>query len=469
MSLNPIVHEIDIAVPIQIFKFDFVLIGKSDISFIREFVLRLLWLNDMSPENIADFMGLSIKELRVAINQLISLNEVEVTKAGKLHLTPISAKYFENADNLRPDIRTLFEGTLKLKFELLNYSHVMLREIDNKNHERAIVLRPDPVLHSESVMHAKNSFIHSYMEIFERDSVVWYNENDTQKKGKFSKGVELYKLSDVVKLRESYLRIKLFLTLDVQRNSLEHYTEHELFENETITDAVNNHINNNETRQNILDVANAMHLFGDKVSIECIKNDGFDFSKFMTLIEKKDNYFIGLFTLSHNWKKIGSIIEQAIDEQLRKNNVSDSKILSWITPCDDFWLTSNTSYEVITKLFEKAGLENCEIFISMNFDKSKEYESSWKNTLGNLRACAHKFLAGFLKGAVEMLIVRDTLALVIYHLQIPGEPITFPFGFFVEKSEKVNEYKDVFISYLNGYSDDKKSRDFGYLIPKEIR
>lgn len=72
MSLNPIVHEIDIAVPIQIFKFEFVLIGKSDVSFVREFILRLLWLNDMSPENIADFMGLSIKELRIAINQLIS-------------------------------------------------------------------------------------------------------------------------------------------------------------------------------------------------------------------------------------------------------------------------------------------------------------------------------------------------------------------------------------------------------------
>lgn len=87
-------HEIDFLLPAQRFNINFSYITQKGLSFVREFVLRLVHLAPMTKSQIATFFGFSRKEIEEAIEDLVERDELMLTEGGLLTLTEKSSGYF---------------------------------------------------------------------------------------------------------------------------------------------------------------------------------------------------------------------------------------------------------------------------------------------------------------------------------------------------------------------------------------
>ena len=75
-------HEVDFIVPTQRFNFQFSYVTKQGLSFIREFVLRLVQLSPMKPIQIATYLGLNKLEVNEAISDLMDKGDLSFNDLG---------------------------------------------------------------------------------------------------------------------------------------------------------------------------------------------------------------------------------------------------------------------------------------------------------------------------------------------------------------------------------------------------
>lgn len=79
-------HEIDFLVPVHRFNIQFSYVTKQGLSFIREFVLRLVQLAPMKPSQIATYIGLNKAEVDEAISDLMDKEICVLIRMGVLNL-----------------------------------------------------------------------------------------------------------------------------------------------------------------------------------------------------------------------------------------------------------------------------------------------------------------------------------------------------------------------------------------------
>ena len=71
-KVNIAYHEVDLLLPAHRFDIRFSLCDqKKGLSFVREFVLRLVHISPMKPVDIATYFGLSRREVDEAITDLV--------------------------------------------------------------------------------------------------------------------------------------------------------------------------------------------------------------------------------------------------------------------------------------------------------------------------------------------------------------------------------------------------------------
>jgi hypothetical protein len=452
------VQEIDIAVPIQAFRFEYMVVARSELSFIREFVLRLLKIGEMTSGQVAKFLGLSEKEIQVAISQLSSLKEVAICNDGRLSLTSESLKYFNGTD-ARPKVRSIFERTHTFKFDLFNFDHVNSSQ-NTGNPLRAIKLIPDPAILSESNSHAKQAFLQSYLDVFEKESIRFDGINNLH-------DVELYKLSDIRKSKDQHVRITLRFNLDIERNTVERNCKHKLYESSAIPSAVNEYLSVASETDNIQSVAKAMDLFEDGFSLDCITPNGFDGTGYDIKIRSESSvksrieHFIGASTLSDNWEKIYKHIKSLVNQA--SSGKIDTPHVIWVAPSDRHWIQSEAMFNRMKNLRSLVKDNQFSLMIPVDGVDDRSGVRHWRSQLGELKEQSAKFCSGFLDGVVELIIVPEHLAVVVYHLQRPNESMTIPIGFITEDRAMVKKIKEDFESYLDGYSESLESRLLGCL------
>jgi len=452
------VHEIDIAVPVQAFRFEYMVVGRSELSFIREFVLRLLKVGEMTSDQIARFLGLSEKEIRVAISQLSSLKEISIGSDGRLNLTADSLKYFSGED-ARPKVRSIFERTHTFRFDLFNFDHILSSE-RTSNPLRAVKLVPEPATSSESTSYAKQAFLRSYLDVFEKEAIRFDGINNLH-------DVELYKLSDIRKSRDHHVRITLRFNLDVERNTIERSCKHKLYDSLAIPSTVNEYLSVASETDNIQSVAKAMDLFEDGFSLDCLTPDGFDGTGYDIKLRSESSaksrteHFIGASTLSHNWEKIYKLIKSIVNKA--SSGKGDAPQVVWVAPSDRHWIQSETMFSRMKSLKELVKDKHFSLMIPIDGADDRAGIRNWRSQLGELKAQSEKFCSGFLDGVVELIIIPGQLAVVVYHLQRPNEAMTIPLGFITEERAIIKKIEESYGVYVGGYSEDLESRTLGCL------
>ncbi|HDX6775539.1 TPA: hypothetical protein RPO53_004676, partial [Escherichia coli] len=119
MKLN--YHEMDFLVPVHRFNIQFSYVTKQGLSFIREFVLRLVQLAPMKPSQIATYIGLNKDEVDEAISDLMDKGDLRFNGQGLVELTPQSTGYFDGIGN-PPKTSSIQETGAALSFELCGFN-----------------------------------------------------------------------------------------------------------------------------------------------------------------------------------------------------------------------------------------------------------------------------------------------------------------------------------------------------------
>ena len=448
---------IDVALPVQAFRFEFTLIGKSDLPFIREFILRLLKIGSMSVDQIAKFLGLSEKEVGVALSQLISLNEIFVGFDGGIQLTAEAHKYFDGLNDSRPKVTKLFEGTNTFKFDMLSFNLVKSNErLESPLH--ALRLSPNIEVSSHSIDHAKAAFLQNYIDIFEKDSISFDGIDDLSK-------IELYKLSDVRKNRDYHIRFSVVFALDIERNSVERISDSSFFEIEEIQEKLNEILLTSYRSNNVNEIVSALDQLQDNILIECFSSEGVDLTALAIQIVKQNTtqsvreYFVGSITHHNNWKRYSSLINKFLN-----NSKKSSSSLYWLAPSDRFWMANEISFNYAVELFGHEYSKNNIFYLPIGGRNDKYQISKWKKAFGVLKNKSIIICEGFLGGSVEMLVIPGQLAIVCFYLQNEGEPMSLPFGFLTQDIDEVNMIHNEFTAYLQGYDSNMEQRKYGKLV-----
>lgn len=448
--------SIDIVLPIQAFRFEYTLVGKSDLPFIREFILRLLKIGDMSTTQISKFLGLNEKEINIAVSQLAGLNEISVNNKGNIQLTAEAHKYFDSLSENRPKITKLFEGTSTFKFDLLSFS--LIRSNDKTSPPlNAIRLSPDPEVTSNSVNYAKSAFLKNYINIFEEESISFDAINDIRK-------VELYKLSDVRKNKDYNTRFSITFLMDPERNSIERYSESRFFDIDEIQRNLNDVLWNSFHSTNIHDVASALDSLEEKLLLDCFTSDGIDLTALAILIAKQTGsssnrfYFLGSPTITSNWNQFTNIIKKHLKEN--KKPIS----CTWLAPSDRFWLMSNQSFNQTLELVCSTKGLDTKLYLPVADSKDRYQESQWKKAVGSMKDRTMTIAEGFLGGSVELISIPGIVSMLCFYLKKQGESISIPFGFITTDKEDIDKIHRKFESYLNSYDTQMEKRDYGPLV-----
>ena len=447
---------IDIALPVQAFRFEYTLVGRSDLPFIREFILRLLKVGNMSATQLAKFLGLSEKEISIAVSQLVSLNEISVDNEGKIQLTAEAHKYFDGLSDNRPKITKLFEGTSTFKFDLLSFG--LIRSDDKISPPlNAIRLSPETEKLSNSINYAKSAFLRNYIDIFEEESISFDGVNDIRK-------VELYKLSDVRKNKDYTARFALTFSLDTERNSIERHSESRFFDVDEIQKNLNEVLLSSYNSSNIQDIVSALVTLNEPQLLDCFTSDGIDLTALAILAVKQSassscrSYFLGTPTNSANWNQLTTLIKKHLKDG------KSSATCTWLAPSDRFWLMSNQSSSRTSELLNATkGLQTL-LYLPVAGSRDKHQEQIWKKALGPMKDKAIKVAEGFLGGSVEVISIPGVFSLLCFYLQKPGESASIPFGFITTETSDIDRIQQEFESYLGNYDANMERREYGPLV-----
>ena len=449
LTLIPLM-TIDIALPIQAFRFEYTLVGRSDLPFIREFILRLLKVGNMSATQLTKFLGLTEKEIGIAVSQLVSLNEISVDNEGNIQLTAEAHKYFDGPSGNRPKITKLFEGTSTFKFDLLSFG--LIRSDDKISPPlNAIRLSPETEKLSNSVNYAKSVFLRNYIDIFEEESISFDGINDIRK-------VELYKLSDVRKNKD------ITFSLDTERNSIERHSDSRFFDVDEIQKNLNEVLLNSFNASNIQDIVSALDSLEETQLLDCFTPDGIDLTALAILAVKKSvsssgrSYFLGSPTYSANWNQLTTIVKKHL-----KDGKSTASCI-WLAPSDRFWLMSNQSFSRTSELINSTKGLDAQLCVPVAGSKDKHQESLWKKALGPMKDKAIKVSEGFLGGSVEVISVPGVVSMLCFYLKKPGESVSIPFGFITTDESDIDRIHRKFESYLQSHDTHMKKRDYGPLV-----
>lgn len=447
---------IDIALPIQAFRFEYTLVGRSDLSFIREFILRLLKVGNMSSTQLAKFLGLTEKEISIAVSQLVSLNEISLDNEGNIQLTPEAHNYFDGPSDSRPKITKLFEGTSTFKFDLLSFG--LIRSDDKISTPlNAIRLSPETEKLSNSVSYAKSAFLRNYIDIFEEESIKFEGVNDIRK-------VELYKLSDVRKNKDYNVKFSITFSLDAERNSIERHSDSRFFEIDEIQKNFNEVLLNSFSASNVQDIISALDSLEENELLGCFTSDGVDLTALAVLAIKRTDpssgrsYFLGSPTYSANWNKLSTILNKFLKDS--KSTVS----CTWLAPSDRFWLMSNQSFSRVAELINSTKGFRTQLYVPVAGSKDKHQELFWKKALGPMKDKAIKVSEGFLGGSVEVISVPGVVSMLCFYLQNPGESVSIPFGFITTDESDIDRIHQEFESYLQRYDTHMEKRNYGPLV-----
>ncbi|GAS61526.1 hypothetical protein ABUJ42_13970 [Salmonella enterica subsp. enterica serovar Chester] len=466
MKLN--YHEMDFLVPVHRFNIQFSYVTKQGLSFIREFVLRLVQLAPMKPSQIATYIGLNKDEVDEAISDLMDKGDLRFNGQGLVELTPQSTGYFDGIGN-PPKTSSIQETGATLSFELCGFNCIgNKRKFDRW--KQGVELKIDNKKLSCTENLAKETFQKEFYKYLDKEYLrgVRTEGNDRP---------SIYTMDSVNKLTKDALRLTCKFYLDADGRPIERDDFDELDDSTDIHELITKTLGQNKRPSNISKIAFAMNCFAD-VWTKKIFNDisispaSFAIASAESLADmQRPQMLSGPLYSEVNWKLISGRIHRCIKNRIVSGDKS-IKSLVWVAPSDPYWGKSSRIIDCLMEL-EKLQLTSSKnperiyspkLYLPISSPSDRKTLNKWIYDFRDSANINYGLAEGFMDGNVEILYLEDEFVVVCYHINQPENlPVTLPVGFISTDINIIKHISQITDEYINSSTSHNNSHNFGLL------
>ncbi len=468
MSNQPhiVYNEIDFLIPAYRFNIRFSYVTKRGLSFIREFVLRLVYLSPMQPAHIAEYLGLSTREIKEALSDLVDRGGLTYNDFGQVILTNEAKGYFSGL-SAQPQVTDVLTTGAVLGFELTAFNCVSSTEkrLNDKWTHGLRVDIPHEVIANRNNLAEKAFQSQFYSLLDNKDLKI---SRDIDSKGRPS----IYKIDSVNQIGVEPLRIKLTFSMDEYGNSIEREDIDQLENSANTHEIITQTIHAHRGADNIRTIISAIKQLGDPHTDSLISEQGIDIAKFIQLTQDKAAIngdfipHIGLSYTDHNSKKFTTLFD-SIKNMLGKNHQDGVKQLSWLAPSEEFWGRNNNLTSHFSFLFDGAKTKNKTfykptLYVPFVDDRDRHAKARWKEDFSGRLDHVNAYIEGFCGGAAEILLLKGEMVVVTYYVSLPEVyPVPVPIGFTSKNKLLVDHIDKEIAQYLSSFYDGETRRDLG--------
>ena len=461
-------HEIDFLLPAQRFNINFSYITEKGLPFVREFVLRLIHLAPVSASQIATFFGFSQPEVREAIEDLVSRDELTLGADGRLMLTDKANGYFTELGEV-PRLSLLQDSTACLSFDLATFSCLGKENFFDK-WKAGLQIAVDGETASRSEKLVEKSFQQQFSRILHSGFLsksLLEDEGDPP---------SIYTVNSVSKIKQMPLRLPVQFELDEEGSSVEREDFEVLRSSDYVHEQISMEIGRLRRTDNLADIRRAAFDLGDGQTMELFgqTRDRLNLSFLEELNKLEANSrtqrttFLGPVYSSGNWALVQAYLAPIIKGRRESKSDPAPARFRWLAPSDPFWGKSNSLQVSFSEILAKARAAERRIYspaIYLPVHSSEDLRSArqWKREFAPDIDAAHGLKEGFLGGSVEVLHFEDAFVAVVYHVSLPAYPVSIPVGFLSADKEVVRSIGRLLGKYLDGSSEASQPNDCGPL------
>lgn len=466
-----IYNQVDFVVKAPKFHISFSYTDDKSLSFIREYILRLLKIHPLKIEEICMYFDLNESETQIAVSDLVEKAFVQFHPDGDISLSLKGRELFDNEAG-EPKLYALHEKSMDCFMELVGENFLKFTQVGNRAFAIEIAVPHEVLSRSEEIV-SKN-FQNKFLELKEDDFFEIYEESvPSQNLGlNIQFDGELYQVDDVNKLNNRYFRFKQIFSIDklsslqIDRNDIE------IKEKDKLEQAVTKIIADYKPSSNLGDLISSFESLDDDHTLKIIAS-GFNFQRLSQISQNTEyNYFIGQI---YHQTDILKNLEKIVGGMQSAHSLASKKFL-WFGLDDMYWsaqsdinglldyLINNQTF-VINK--EKKKIYDFKLYLPIDTIQDKYGKNEWLYRFNNenFKKILYGFKTGFLNNNTEVLILEEKFAVVCYHTKLDQYDVTFPIGFYTTEPKAVKKIFDVTQKYLNEviYNNTLHTNNFGKL------
>ncbi|MEQ3653210.1 MAG: hypothetical protein ABNH33_07785, partial [Glaciecola sp.] len=323
-------NELDFILPSYRYNIRFSFTTKQGLSFIREFILRLVQLGPMSPTQIAHYMGLNEREAKEALYDLLSHEELQYNDHNQVELTEKSSNYFDSLGGSLSVCEVRTSGS-NLGFELTSLSCVSTQ---NKRLPKEWNFGCRLVVMSQKTANRDKLISKAFQRHFQDFIEYGYMEHLKDEKGGKP---NIYKVESLNPIGQEPLRLKLKFQFDVEGNAVESEDFESLNDSSEAHGLITEYLHQTRHSVNHQEILDAMELLGDTQTSELFSLAGFNVDKFIDLKASDESNrsrhipFVGSIYSEENWPTFTDLFETEKKKLISQHQ--DGVInLKWLAP-----------------------------------------------------------------------------------------------------------------------------------------
>lgn len=472
MTTNQLsLFEVDISVPVQLFRIEYTLVERGGLPFVPEFLLRLLKVSSLPAADIARFFGMTAKEVSIALLPFLQQGELSVAADGRMALTEKGLRLFAG-DGETPIVKGRKEYRKSFAFDLLAYSFVEQKKQRFGSPRCSVVLSADPCVRAESVAGAERAFQQNLFKIYRSGELCGQTDE--------MQPPELYKVSEVRKERDGYIRFAEAYCLDSETMSYGFVSHAGLTEEDAYITQRSLHLAGLYGRRNVEAIAAFADKIGDQHALNLLSAGALDLSKAMqaSISSFRDGLseivpVYGSLQMTRNWDRVERLLLKYA-KQFANLNEKEPVTLSWLAPAaHGLWGKCSRHGQALSAFVSSAtyrvdgqdkSVFRPRLLIPVADERDDQARRRAFNECKEAESVLHSFIETDSLSALEILTLVDSFAVVIYHLVLPEvHPVPIPFGFITEDKRMVRRIETAVEDRLAEYTEGNVPRFLGAL------
>lgn len=460
-------QEVDFLLPAQRFNIQFSYVTQKGLSFIREFVLRLVHLAPMSKSQLATYFGLSRLETEEAVSDLVQRGELTLSYGDRLTLTGLSQGYFTDLGET-PQLSAVLDSGASLSFDLATFSCFSNKNVsDSWRTGVSLPVKNSNASQSEKLV--EKHFQHQFNEILDNGFLPKSIKPDSKERP------YVYTVNAVNKLRDFPLRLTTVFKVETGGTAVERDDFEQLNSSEIIHSLIATQLSSLQRPPNTLAIMRSMMEIGDEDTLKVFDpKTNLVNPQFIDELQRLEEHnglaratFIGQIYAQDNWKRLQNTLGPILDRINKAKFDSSAGCFSWVAPSDPFWAKSAKMRGALSEFLNQASTKKKQLYkptlyVPVSDSQDSRSARSWNHEFRNYESYIKGLVEGLFEGNIEILHLESELVVVVYHFSQPESlPVTMPLGFISTDKTTVEKVGRIVRDYVDGNSSFDKPNDCG--------